>query len=94
MTRRELIQRVQEGFADGELSPRQIAEVIDRVFGAIAASIRDEGGYTHPGFGSFKVKVQGARVGRNPKSGEALELPASTTVAFKPSAELKDSLKP
>jgi integration host factor subunit beta len=94
VTRRELIEKVQEGFAEGELTPRQIAEVVDRVFGAIAASIRDEGGYTHPGFGSFKVKVQGARLGMNPRTGESLDLPAAATVVFKPSAELKDSLKP
>jgi DNA-binding protein HU-beta len=94
MTRRELIQRIQEGFPEGELSGRQIAEVIDRAFGAIATAIRDEGGYTHPGFGSFRVKVQSARPGRNPRTGEALDLPASATVSFKPSADLKSSLVP
>ena len=94
MTRRELIQKVQEGMTPGELSSRQIAEVIDGVFGAIAEAIREQGGYTHPGFGAFKVKVQGARLGKNPKTGATIELPVSATVAFKPSADLKDSLKP
>ncbi|MFO0760708.1 MAG: HU family DNA-binding protein [Byssovorax sp.] len=95
MTRRELIEKVHAGLhAEGALSTRQIAEVIDRSFAAIAEAIRDEGGYTHPGFGAFQVKVRSARPGRHPKTGEPLDLPATATVDFKPAADLKASLKP
>ena len=47
---------------------------------------------TLPGFGTFTVRLTSARVGRNPQTGEAVEIAASSTVGFKPSAELKAGL--
>ena len=44
------------------------------------------------GFGSFEVKTREARVGRNPRTNEAMEIPASKTPAFKPSKTLKDAV--
>ena len=44
------------------------------------------------GFGSFEVKERAARIGRNPKTKEAIEIPASRAPVFKPSKALKDSL--
>ena len=44
------------------------------------------------GFGSFEVKQRAARIGRNPKTKEAIELPASKAPVFKPSKALKDVL--
>ena len=44
------------------------------------------------GFGSFEVKKRAARVGRNPKTKEAIEIPASKAPVFKPSKALKDTL--
>jgi nucleoid DNA-binding protein len=67
--------------------------VIDRVFEEIAASLREEGRYTHPGFGTFTVRVQTARTGRNPRTGEAIALDEGRTVAFKPAPDLKGSLQ-
>ena len=42
------------------------------------------------GFGSFRVRQRNARVGRNPKTGEKVEVPAKKVPYFKPSKELKD----
>ena len=92
MTRRELIERVRAGLGDEDLGDRQVAAVIDRVFEEIAASLREEGRYTHPGFGSFTVRVQSARTGRNLHTGEAIALEEGRTVAFKPAPDLKGSL--
>lgn len=89
MTRRELIEKVCAELPEGEPGPRRVAEVIDRVFDAIAGALSDEGKYTHPGFGSFTVKIQNARPGRNPRTGEPITLAEGSTVAFKPAAELK-----
>jgi len=91
MTRRELVERVREGLA-AELSDRQVAEVIERALGEIGAAIQRDGRVVLPGFGTFTVRHSSARVGRNPRTGEAIDLPASSTVAFKPSAELKAGL--
>ena len=93
MTRRELIERVCAELPEGGPGQRQVAEVIDRVFAAIAASLGDEGKYTHPGFGTFTVKTRNARPGRNPRTGEAIDIAESTTVAFKPAAELKERIQ-
>jgi nucleoid DNA-binding protein len=91
MTRRELVQRVREGI-EGEISERQVAEVIERALAEIAAAIQRDGRVTLPGFGTFTVRFQSARVGRNPQTGEAIDLPAGATVGFKPSAELRAGL--
>ena len=44
------------------------------------------------GFGSFEVKQRAARIGRNPKTKEAIEIPASKAPVFKPTKALKDTL--
>jgi DNA-binding protein HU-beta len=44
------------------------------------------------GFGTFELKKRDARTGRNPRTGEPVEIAASTSVAFKPAKALKDSL--
>ena len=44
------------------------------------------------GFGSFEVKTREARVGRNPKTREAIEIPATRVPLFKPSKALKDNV--
>lgn len=91
MTRRELVERVREGLA-ADLSERQVAEVIERALAEIGAAIQRDGRVTLPGFGTFTVRHSSARMGRNPRTGEAIDLPASATVAFKPAAELKAGL--
>lgn len=45
------------------------------------------------GFGTFEVRNRAARKGRNPQTGEEIEIPASKTPAFKPGKALKDSVK-
>ena len=92
MTRKDLIERVRAGLGDEELGDRKVAAVIDRVFEEIAAALREEGRYAHPGFGTFTVRVQTARTGRNPRTGEAIALDEGRTVAFKPAPDLKGSL--
>jgi DNA-binding protein HU-beta len=44
------------------------------------------------GFGSFEVKKRAARTGRNPKTKEAIEIPASKVPVFKPGKALKDTI--
>lgn len=44
------------------------------------------------GFGTFELKKRDARTGRNPRTGEPVEIAASTSVAFKPAKALKDAL--
>jgi len=91
MTRKELIQRVREGLSP-ELSDRQIGEVIERTLTELAGAIQRDGRVALPGFGTFTVRLTAARIGRNPRTGEVIDLPASATVGFKPSEELRAGL--
>jgi len=91
MTRKELVQRVREGL-EGEIAERQVAEVIERTLREIAGAIQRDGRVTLPGFGTFTVRQSAARMGRNPRTGEVIEIAAATTVGFKPAAELRAGL--
>lgn len=91
MTRKDLVQRVREGL-DPALGERQVNEVIDRTLREVAAAIQRDGKVTLPGFGTFTVRHTQARMGRNPRTGEVIEIAAATTVGFKPAAELKAGL--
>lgn len=95
MTRKELVDRVREGLEAGtteRVSERQVAEIIERSLREIAAAIQRDGRVTLPGFGTFTVRSTAARVGRSPQTGEVIDIPAATTVGFKPAAELRAGL--
>lgn len=93
MTRRELIERVMAALPEGKASPALVGEVIEQVFEAIAGGLAEEGKYTHPNFGTFTVKVQHARMGLNPRTGEAIELAEGATVGFKAAPALKSRVQ-
>ena len=64
MTKKELVAAVQDQFG-GDLTKKQVGEITDAVFDIIASAIRDDGRYSHPGFGTFSVKTRAARTGRD-----------------------------
>lgn len=76
-----------------ELGAAQIGQVIDAAFAGIMDALQQEGRYSHPGFGTFTRKDRPARPGLNPKTGEAIMIAASTTVAFKPAKNFKGTLE-
>ena len=91
MTKAEFVDQVAN--ASGvELSKKDVAEILDSVFSVIGQTIKDEDRFAYPGFGTFTVKERSARKGRNPRTGEAIDIKASKTVGFKPSPSLKQSL--
>lgn len=95
MTRKDLIETIRRQLEEAggpELSTTATAKVVDAVFAAVTESLRREGRYVHPTFGSFTVHVTQARPGRNPQTGEAIEIPRSETVRFKPARELKAAI--
>jgi len=89
MTRKDLVDRLHEQ-AEGTLSRARISVLVDQLFEHISESLTDEGRFSLPGFGTFTVHVRSGRPGRNPKTGETIQLPESNTVRFKPSAALRD----
>ena len=74
------------------LTRRQAAAALDAVFGAITDALRAGEGAKIPGFGSFSVSERAARKGRNPATGESINIKASKTVRFKAGKELKESV--
>ena len=71
--------------------PRKDSEtVVDIVFESIVKSLRAGDKIEIRGFGSFRRRQRKARVGRNPKTGARVEVPAKKIPYFKPSKELKD----
>ena len=61
-------------------------------FDAITAALKDGDKVQLVGFGSFEVKKRAARVGRNPKTKESIEIPASVVPVFKAGKALKDTV--
>ncbi len=66
------------------------AIAVDAVFGAIQAGLVNDGSVGVVGFGTMSVKDRDARTGRNPQTGEAIEIAAHKAVAFKASPALKE----
>ena len=77
-----------------EMGKSQAKKVVDAVFAAIvdAASKGEE--VSLPGFGKFKVAAREARQGRNPATGETIQIAASKKLGFTPAKQVKDAMNP
>jgi len=88
MTKSELVELVAE--AHDQITRREAEVVINEVFDAISTSLASGGRVELRGFGSFTVKKREPRLGRNPKTGEPVEVPAKIVPHFKPGKELRE----
>lgn len=73
-------------------SKAQATRIVDAVLEGISQGVQKDGKVSIIGFGSFEKKQRAARMGMNPATKQPLEIKASTTVSFKPSQNLKDTL--
>ena len=89
MNKTELIAAVAE---KSELSKKDAEAAVSAVIDAITAALSQEEKVQLVGFGSFEVKTRAERVGRNPKTKEAIQIPASKTAVFKAGKALKDAV--
>jgi DNA-binding protein HU-beta len=91
----ELIDKLAEATS---LSKADAGRAIDALFdankGIIAGTLRTGGKVQITGFGTFETRRRGARMGRNPRTGERIQIPASVSPAFRPGKGLKDGVKP
>jgi len=92
MTKNELIGAVAKSVKDSALSKRLTNDVLNSAFDVIGKSIKKEKRFAYPGFGTFTVRSRKARTGRNPQTGEEINIKASKTVGFKPTPTLKSKL--
>lgn len=89
MNKTELIAAAAESTG---LTKKDTERVINAAIDAITAELNKGGKIQLSGFGIFEVKERQARVGRNPRTKETIQIPASRTPVFKPSKALKDSV--
>lgn len=96
MNKAELVERLSERLG---LSLRETRTVVDAIFdpdpsiGMIAHELVEGRKVAISGFGTFEARARKARVGRNPHTGEALDIPASRAPAFKAGKPLRESLR-
>ncbi|KIL41538.1 DNA-binding protein [Gordoniibacillus kamchatkensis] len=87
MNKSDLINKVAEV---SELSKKDATKAVDAVFDAISEALQSGDKVQLVGFGNFEVRERSARKGRNPQTGEEIDIPASKIPAFKPGKSLRD----
>ena len=87
MTKADLIEEVSRL---AELTRKDSEVIVDTIFDSVVRSLRVGDKIEIRGFGSFRTRQRKPRVGRNPKTGDRVEVPAKKIPFFKPSKELKD----
>ena len=90
MNKTELIKNVAQ---NAEISQKEATVVVQTVVESITNTLAAGEKVQLIGFGTFEVRERAARTGRNPQTGEEIEIPASKVPAFKPGKALKDGIK-
>ena len=89
MTKQELVQKVA---SDAGLNGSQAKVAVEATFDAIVAELAGGGDVSVSGFGKFSVSERSAREGRNPATGEPIQIAASKAARFSPATALKKAL--
>lgn len=77
---------------DSALTKAQAKQLVEAVFAGVRDAALKGEEVSVPGFGKFKVQDKPARTGRNPRTGEAVQIAATKKLAFQPAKALKDAL--
>lgn len=89
MNKKELIKFLSEEMG---MSKAHTEVMFEEMFAAIGKALTDGKDVSIPRFGKFQISTSEARKGRNPKTGEEIDIPAKNRVKFKASKSLKDSV--
>jgi integration host factor subunit alpha len=90
MTKADIIETIHNKV--GGFSKKEAADVVETVFDAIKETLERGEMVKISGFGNFVTRDKAARTGRNPQTGEEIEIAARRVLTFKPSQVLKDAL--
>ena len=90
MNKTELIKKIA---ADADLTQKQATAALDAAVAAITAAVAAGDKVQLTGFGTFEAREYAARTGRNPQTGEEIQIPAGKAPAFKAGAALKAAVK-
>jgi DNA-binding protein HU-beta len=91
VNKNELIDAIAE---EADLSKASAGRALDAALGAITEALKKQDTVSLVGFGTFSVKHRAAREGRNPRSGETIQIAASNAPGFKAGKALKDAVNP
>jgi len=91
MTKADLIEEVSRIV---EVTRREAEAIVETIMRTIVQALREDGKVEIRGFGSFRTRQRAGRIGRNPKTGEAVEVPPKKIAFFKPSKEVQELVNP
>ena len=87
MTKADLVETVAK---EAEMTKKDAEQLVEIIFDSIVGTLNKGEKIELRGFGSFRVRERDARKGRNPKTGEAVNIPAKRVAYFKPGKDLKE----
>ena len=89
MNKTELIEHMAQS---ADISKAAASRTLDALVGAVKTTLKKDGSVTLVGFGTFSVSKRASRSGRNPRTGEVIEIEAAKIPKFKPGKALKDAV--
>ena len=90
MTKPELVNKIAE---KSNLSKKDAAAALTALTDVITEALKAEGKVAIPSLGTFELRERAARTGKNPRTGETVEIAAKRVPAFKPAKALKDAIE-
>ena len=90
MTKSELIELLAS--QNQGLTKKQVEFIVNGVFSSIKDALTDGDKVEIRGFGSFKIREKNSKTGRNPKTGDKVDVPSKAVPYFKPGKEIKELL--
>src|SRR6476660_4852421 len=87
MTKADLVERVAR---EADMTKKDAEQLVEIIFDSITDTLNKGEKIELRGFGSFRVRERNSRKGRNPKTGDAVSIPAKRVAYFKPGKELKE----
>ncbi len=89
MTKADLVESIAK---EAEMTKKDAEQLVEIIFDNIVGTLNKGEKIELRGFGSFRVRERDARKGRNPKTGEAVSIPAKRVAYFKPGKDLKETI--
>ena len=93
MTKGKFIERVFKDNRPRRIPRVAITEMVTTAFDLIVRGIKNDGKFTYPKFGAFNLRKRKARQAINPKTKKPMNIPDRKTILFKPSPDLKNTLR-
>lgn len=87
MTKADLVETVAK---EAEMTKKDAEKLVEIIFDTIIKTLNNGEKIELRGFGSFRLRERNARQGRNPKTGETVDIPAKRVAYFKPGKDLKE----